>query len=251
MSLAQTIYGIETEPYNIYAAKQRWGIGQKMELPDGRIYRGTLNGTVALESGILCQALVEATFTGLAIQTAIAVGDTTIKLTQATTFLNEDEAVNGFVAVFTQNSANPPTVGQTFRIFGNTATASGTTTLTITLFPNIAVLEAVPVSNGAGNIVRNPYSQVLVCPTSTTQYAVGVSLVDVTGSYYCWLQTRGVCGLLVDDGAAFDPGTALAPPDSGDAGAAMNADGTARQIIGTAFSPGTTDTVGLCFLAID
>lgn len=251
MSLSKIIYGSEAEPYNIYATKQRWDIGQKMELPDGRIYRGTLNGSSALESSILCQALVEATFTGLAIQTALAVGDRTIKLTQATTFLNEDEAAGGFVAVFTQNSANPPTVGQVFRIFGNTASSGTSTTVTLSLDPNVSVLEAVPVSNGAGNIVRSPYSQVLVCPTSTTQYAVGVSLVDVTGDYYCWLQTRGVFGAIVDDVGAFDPGDALTPPDSGEAGQVMNTDGTARQIIGTALSPATVDTIGLGFLSID
>lgn len=250
MSLSKIIYGSETEPYNIYATKQRWDIGQKMELPDGRIYRGTLNGSSALESSILCQALVEASFTGLAIQTALAIGDRIIKLTQATTFLNEDEAAGGFVAVFTRQGGSTPLNGQTFRIFGNNASSATSTTVTLNLDPNASVLEAITTS-GKGNIVRSPYSQVLVCPTSTTQYAVGVSLVDVTGDYYCWLQTRGVFGAIVDDGGAFDPGDALTPPDSGDAGNVMNTDGTARQIIGTALSPGTIDTIGLGFLSID
>ena len=250
MSLPQTIYGIENEQYSTYAVKQRWDIGQKMELPDGRIFRGTLNGTTALTSAVLCQALVEASFSGLAIQTALVVGDRTIKLTQATSFLNEDEAVNGYVTVFTRQGADVPLNGQTFRIYGNNASSATSTTVTLSLNPNASVLEAITTS-GKGSIIRNPYSQVLVNPTTTTQYTVGVSTVDVTGSYYCWLQIRGVCGLIVDDGGAFDPGDGLSPPTSADEGATMNTDAGDRQVIGHALSPSGTDEAGLGFLSID
>lgn len=47
-------------------------------------------------------------------------------------------------------------------------------------------------------LVANPYRAVVATPTTRVAAAVGVSLFIVTANYYCWLQTRGPCPVVVD-----------------------------------------------------
>ncbi len=252
MSLPHTLRGTELEPYNTYSTAQRWIPGQRMELPDGRIYRGALEDGNGLESCNLTQSEVQATFVTLAIQTALVVGDTAIKLTNATTFLALNEAKGGYVSVWT--TGTPPVNGQTFRIWSNnkTVTSGGTTTATLQLWPGARVKEAVTVASGKGSIVINPWRNIVVAPASTaTGLYTGVTLVDVTASYYCWLQTRGVCGVVVDDGSTLDPGDVVAVGQALDTGAIENADAAEFQILGHAVNDAASDDIGFVFLLID
>ncbi len=248
MSLPHTINGIETEPYNTYSAKQNWTVGQRMSLPDGRMYRGTLNASIALESCILVQTEVEATFKNLAIQTALVVGDRSISLTQATTFLAVDEAKGGYVVVWL--AGPPPANIQTFRIWSNNVTASGSTTATLQLWPGSKVLEVISTS-GKGTIINNPWSKVVIAPASVaTEFTAGATVADFAADYYGWVQTRGMCSIKVDDGGTLDPGDSLTQGGT-DTGSVDNADPAALQLIGQAAGPAATDDVGFCMLTID
>ena len=250
MSLPHTIHGVETEPYNIYSTAQRWIPGQRMELPDGRIYRGALEAGNGLESCNMTEAEVEATFVTLAIQTALVAGDTAIKLTNATTFLALNEAKGGYVTVWL--AGPPPTNSQTFRIWSNNKTVSGgVTTATLVLWPGLKVKEAISTS-GKGSIALNPWRNIIVAPTTApTGFATGVTLVDVTASYYCWLQTRGVCGVVVDDGETLDPGDGITMNSTLDAGSIENQDPVASALLGHAINDGASDDIGFVFLLID
>ncbi len=226
----ETIYGIESEQYNTFVSAPRWDIGQKMETADGRVYRGTLNGGVALESNVLCQSKVDATMDALVLQTKASVGDRSIKLTNATTFLSLNEAKGGYVAIW--KDADPATEAQTFRIWSNNLTESGgVTTATLVLWPGLKVLEAVNISLGLGSIVINPFSQVIVCPAGATALPVGVSLVDVTADYYCWLQTRGICAVKADDSDTGTVGDRITVGTT-DAGSIKDGDQTVTTLVG-------------------
>ena len=198
----------------------------------------------------MTEAEVEATFVTLAIQTALVAGDTAIKLTNATTFLALNEAKGGYVTVWL--AGPPPTNSQTFRIWSNNLTESGgVTTATLQLWPGLKVKEAISTS-GKGSIALNPWRNIIVAPTTApTGFATGVTLVNVTASYYCWLQTRGVCGVVVDDGETLDPGDGITMNSTLDAGSIENQDPVASALLGHAINDGASDDIGFVFLLID
>ena len=247
----QTIYGIESEPYVISATAPRWDIGQRMELPDARIYRSIKNDSTGLESQVLVQGKVEATMDALAIQTSLAVGDRSIKLTNATTFLSLNEAKGGYVAVWTQVSAGAPTEAQQFRIWSNNLTESGgVTTATLVLWPGLKVLEVVTIASGVGSIIVNPYSEVVVAPAGVTAPVVGVTLVDVTASYYGWVQTNGVCAVKVDDSVTMVVGNKC-DPGTTDAGSIADTDSAVLTLVGFSLQAGIGDDNAFVYLGLD
>ena len=81
MSYPNVHFGNEGEQYNTYST-ERWPVGTRMMLQDGRTFQFAEAGAVALAAGVLCQSEVpDADHDTLAVAAAGAVGDKFVTIT--------------------------------------------------------------------------------------------------------------------------------------------------------------------------
>lgn len=202
MSFPNTIHGSDEEIFNTYAASvilpehsnERYGgRGQKLELPDGRLYRFGLAGGTELAAAKLAQNIAADTnLDTLAVQTQAAIGDTKILFTQATTFFTEDEARGGYIAV-----ESAAALGHCYRIKSHKATASGSTTCTANLADGVTVIETVETTEKVTPIYPIGHDAIIAPLTTPTGLLLGVNPVIIKTLEYGWFQTRGIGTVLV------------------------------------------------------
>ncbi len=208
MAFPNTVHGSEGQQY-LNSSTKGMPYGQRMELEDGRVFRHFLNGTSDLVSGFMSQAmLADAAFDDKAVQANAAIGATTISLTNGATTLVKDELENGYVLFYT--SGTPSTLLGAYSIEGNQIESAGTSTYEIYLEGDDGLFVAVTTSEKY-SVIHNLYYKTVVWANNAAPTArpAGASVRIVTASYYGFLQTRGVCHILCDDGAALDPGDTL------------------------------------------
>lgn len=102
------------------------------------------------------------------------------------------------------------------------------------------------------SVIKNPFRDIVVNPTTQAAMVVGVPLADVTANYYYWAQFRGICPLIVDDGETVVIGEPVGKPGTaGDAGACgvVANDGT-DCVWGTVVTVGATDEPALVNLLL-
>ena len=93
------------------------------------------------------------------------------------------------------------------------------------------------------DLVTNPYSKVIVNPTTATSAPVGGAITAVTAAQYGFILTKGVCPLLVDDQTVV-VGTNVAA--SNQAAGAVEPHTGVQAIVGIALTGGaTTDYVAV------
>ena len=243
--------GIQAAPYHTHS-NQRFPLGQVMELPDGRIYRYAENGAVALAAAKLCQTMaLGANFDTLAIQAARAVGTTTIPFTTSGSTVAENQFADGTVVV-EDVALN---LGEIYPVKSNTS-AADPATCTLTLHDGVTVLNALT-TTGKVTVRVNPWKQVIVVPTvAPSQMVVGVPQVIVGISAYGWLQTHGVCNVVVDATVtAWVIGQGVRPSEDDAGGAAfLDFDEAAQAdkgLIGFAIIAGTDLDFAPIFLRIE
>ena len=186
------VLGSHPDPYTTYP-NQRFPLGQVMELPDGRIYRFAEVGAAALAASKLCSGMaMTANFDTLAVQTATVVGDTTIKFTNGTTSLVENELAEG--TILQEDVAL--SLGSIYPIKSSTAGGSAAT-ITATLADGVTVQEAVSTS-GKVTVRVNPWKQVIIQGSPPLQLVTGIPQVVIGLTQYGWLQTHGVTNCLID-----------------------------------------------------
>ena len=196
----QTIWQAVTEA--------RHDLGTVGQLGDGREYvYACSRSSAALAAGKLCktnEASVD--FDAMAVNTAV-VGDTTLDITPVgTATYAQNELVGGYVIVEDDTGE-----GSYYRITSNPATTAATA-FTVGIEP-IRVAFAAGTTVG---VAPNLYSDVLLADANLTQLVAGVPNFEVpigsTNPQYFWLQTKGVCSLLVDETVtAFTVGAPLQP----------------------------------------
>lgn len=178
-------------PQDIFSTSSTQGtsLGAKATLGDGRAFRYALAGGTTLVPGKLQQASAEDTtnYQNLAAA-ATSIGD--VQLTFSTSTTVTANILAGGYALTTTSTG----VGYAYQIGGNTAT-SGATGLVVTL--NDPILVATTTST-RWDLVPNPFSSVVVNPTSATSAPVGAAVYPVTNAQYGWLQVQGACNLLAD-----------------------------------------------------
>lgn len=177
------------EIYKTYAtAKQR--LGTKLETPDGRVFRFSRAGAVALAPGKLHQAALPiANHLNCAVQAAAAIGATSVVVTFGATAGALNLYKDGYLAV---NDATGE--GHYYRVKSHAAIA-GSDNVRIYLYEDSPLKIALTTSSEV-TLVHNKYQDVLIHASPPTATLVGVALCDVTIAYYCWLQTRGPCNVL-------------------------------------------------------
>ena len=147
-----------------------------------------------------------------------------VVVTLGATAATAGQYTNGYMAIDTGSGH----LGYTYSILNNTA---GGSSGTITLYLGEPLVNAIATSDFV-SLVPNPYSAVIQNPTSATGTPVGVATVSGSASYYCWVQTRGICSALADATVAAQ-GQAVAPSTT-TAGAVTLAGTTTNYVVGQA-----------------
>lgn len=162
-------------------------IGELMHTNDGRAFRYAKVGATALVPGKLYQAAAEDTtnLQELTVTTPTA-GATSITTTTTVT-LTADALAGGFLTIVSATT----NAGQVMRIKGNTAATAAVTTIYLD-----DPVPYTPTGTVVIDCITNPYSGVIVAPTTETSSPVGAAVYKTTAAYYGWLQTHGPCPLV-------------------------------------------------------
>lgn len=242
------------------ARDPRWNIGDRVMLPDGRVFRyakaaGTMNPD--------CLAFKE---TGqdigyVALGAAQAIGDTEVTLTVAAAthgsggagIIAEDELRGGYILIF---DASGKSIGR--GIIGNLALAATGTSIVIYLDGSLPV--ALLATTDHAEVMASPYRDLLDGDDTQPKNRgwLGLPMSIATDGEYFWVQTWGPCWVAPDNGnsatylgntdhnlqavARFDGHAA--PHEYGDV------ENTQAQHIGFVLSRGSGSAQGLPFLML-
>lgn len=166
-------------------------LGQRAVTSDGRVFHYALVGAVATVAGSLYQASAPVANHLALTPSAAAVGATQVTLTLGATAAAANLYAEGFLQVDTT-----PGNGIMYGI-GSHPAISSSGSGTITLLPDESIQVALTTSSRVG-LIANPYSGIIVTPTTRTAVCVGVPLVAITAAAYGWIQTWGPCPLLIN-----------------------------------------------------
>lgn len=186
LSGAIQIFGSTTREVG---SSQLHAIGQLGITADGRRYRYTENGAVALVAGQLCIATdVTANHEDLAVNTA-AVGDKTVTVTLGATAVVANDYAGGYLNVIDETGQ-----GVNYLI-DQCPAADASASIVIGLHEPIvtAFADATTVT-----LYRNPYKEVIVSDGTQADMPVGVPNFAIPANEFGWLQTGGICSILVD-----------------------------------------------------
>mgnify|MGYP001584742380 FL=1 len=173
----------------VYTANQNGRVlGTRAVTPDGKVFRWALNGATAIEAGKLVQTMAEigssVHVNGLTIVNATVTGVTTITVTMATTPMAANIYADGDLVIDTSP-------GQTmYRIKSHQAADSGADA-EFTLYESDEIKNALTSGTTLVGFRRNPYTSVIITPTTVTGAVIGVTPINVPVSNYFWLQTWG------------------------------------------------------------
>lgn len=195
----------------IYEEKstQETELGRFIDFEDGRRFR-YCKAAASLPLGKLVQASAIDTDHDETVQTAygLSIGDKdnlSVLLSAAPT---ANEYADGWLVCNVGTG-----LGQIYRIKKNTAAYAP---CKVWLYDPIIVAVA---ATAELTLIKNKYLDVIAYPgDSITGPPVGVPLITITSGYYGWLQTRGYCVMIVDDGATVVVGNNVIPGNT-DAGA--------------------------------
>jgi len=203
---------------------------------DGRYFRYAYAGAVALVPGTLQQASAEVTGSQNLAVSAAAIGAVSITTTSTVTCSANDFA-GGWVIVTTT-----PGQGYQYQIGSHAAATAAAVTLNLVDPITVALTTASRI-----DLVANPYSKVVINPTTATSCAVGVAVAAVPINYYGWIQTRGVATVLADGALAV--GTQVVASNA-TAGAVEALTGV-QAIVGTAVTGVATTEYGAVNLLLN
>ena len=219
MSFPNRIYGDFGAEKVTNTTKKRT-LGTILELPDGREFKYVLNGGSEISSGKLASsaAMIGNHDNGLTTAAA-SVGDTTITVTLGATAATKDQYADGYI--YTNDGTGE---GQVYRIASNPA-ADGSATLAVTLASNDPVGVALDSTTKSGLAV-NPYSGIVVQPTSITNRCLGVTATTIAANAYGFVQTKGLASVLTQGTVVVGQPVRASGASNAGAAAALNRDGT-------------------------
>src|SRR3972149_2948980 len=160
-----------------YAANQNGRVlGTRAVTPDGRVFRWALAGGVAIEAGKLVQTMAEihssVFVNGLTVINATVTGVTTITVTMATTILAADTYKDGYMYIDTSP-------GQAmYRVKSHQAAASAADA-EFTLYESDEIKNALTSGTTLVGFKRNPYTSVLITPTTITGRVIGATPIKL------------------------------------------------------------------------
>ena len=168
-------------------------LGELTHGNDGRVFRFCKAGGTALVVGKLQSSEAEITGDQGLTAVAAAVGDLSIASTTTVT-ITADEYAEGWAII-----SVTPGVGLQYHISGHIAYTTAAPTLTLS---NSSAIQVALTTTSRFDLVHNPYSAVIVSPTTYTSGPVGVAVHPLVTLEYGWLQVGGVASILQDGATA-------------------------------------------------
>ena len=160
---------------------------------DGRRFRYTENGGVALVAARLCQSeLPGGNFDELAVQAAAAIGATAISITNGATTIAADDFLDGYM-----NIEDDAGEGHLFLLDTHLAEAAGNATVVMNLKPGYSLLVALTTATTV-SLVKNRFKDIVVHPSPPTAFLVGVAPRAVPLDNFCWIQVYGPASVLTE-----------------------------------------------------
>jgi len=250
MSFPSRIYGDFGAEKATSTTKKR-ALGTVLELPDGREFKYALAGGTALSSGkITSSALMIEHHNMDLVTAATAVDSSSITVTLEGTAATADQYADGYI--YTNDSTADEGEGQIYRIASNPA-ADSSATLEVTLAPNDKVKVALN-SDTLSGLAVNPYSGIVVSPTTVTNRTLGVPPTLIAANAYGFVQTKGLASVLVNGGVVAGQPLRVAGATAAGAVQLLNRDGSDEneQEIGVVHNVvAVTTDYCLAFLNID
>lgn len=226
---------------------QKYALGARWALDDGRVYHYARAGAAALVAGDLLQspnfggssATVQTDLT----PTAAAIGAINPSVTLSTDAATLNQYADGWCSVSDGSVAQG--FGTMYKIKGNDAAGAGASMVLHLERP----LTTAWTSSTRLSIMTNPYNLVVQAPVTTpTGFLMGVSNIAVDINYFCWLQTWGMCNVLVK--TALTMGTNVLM-DVSVAGASAVDDGAlVNTVVGRAGLVVATTDCGMIYLML-
>lgn len=217
---------------------QQHNLGERVVSNDGRAFRYSRTGAVALVAGTLQQSGAQVANHQNLTPSAAAIGATEITLTLGATAATANQYAGGY-AVITVT----PGQGYTYKIKSNPAISSAGSG-TIQLEDPIVVALT---TSSRVDLVLNPYSGVIINPATATGLPVGVAnIVSAIGSF-SWLTCAGIANVLAD--GAVTVGTNLVASNA-TAGAVEPLAGV-QASIGIAMNSISTTEYGAVFISLN
>ena len=248
MAFPQTImgkYGWE----KVETSSQKHVLGTRMILPDGRVYRYSEVGAADIAGGAVVQAPAgTAADDQDKLVAAVSAGSTTVTLSQSLT-ITKDKYKDGYMHINSGTGA-----GEVYRIKSNTAVSSATgCVLTLDEEDGLATALTAGSSNCEVGLSVNPYSNVIISPTTVTNVAIGVAPTLLTQEYFGWIQTWGPAAVLANAAGVIGQHVRVGGASTAGGTEDMDFDGSNEneQLIGVQMliAPAAAD-YGLIFLQI-
>ncbi len=234
------------------SATQKYPLGTRFAKNDGRVFRYTKAGATLIAGDLIQSAALQGALTTVQSDLTPAVAAAgALEVTAAikTTEQPKDTFKDGWMAVTDGDAANA--MGDLYLIKSHPLSA---TNIVLTLHEPLK--RAITVTSRLG-LLGNIYKDVIQAPITTpTGCIVGVCPTVVTDNYYFWLQTWGICNVLVLNALAAGLAVARDKTAAGSAGAYEDIDtaGTAGadipEIIGMSGWTVDTSDSGFVFLTI-
>lgn len=164
-------------------------LGAKFMDQNGNAYRRCLVGASALVPGTLVQAPAEITNHQNLTPAAASIGATQVTVTLGATAATANQYAQGWLV-----GTVTPGQGYRYSIASHPA-ASSSASLIITLSDPLVVALT---TSSRLDMVLNPYSGVIINPTTASSVPVGVAVYAAAAGTYSWIQTGGIAALLAD-----------------------------------------------------
>lgn len=173
------------------SADQKFPLGYKLKLVDGRIFRYCKNGVGALAAGKTVQSVIVATERDASVNggAIVASGATSFTITSVG-IITENQFAEGFAHIPLGDG-----LGLQYKIKSNTAVGAGEE-CTITLYDPIVTALAATTDV---ILSSSPYKDVILAADDLS-FIPGVPTIPVTANYYFWCQSGGV-GMLLHNGS--------------------------------------------------
>lgn len=164
------------------SSSQLHNIGEIAYSNDGRAFRYVKAGGTALVAGKLQQSPAEDTTNFQNLTAAVnSVGDTSVTTTSTVT-LTANQLAGGFLVIESATTG----AGFTYKIKSHAAATAAVVTFNLSDPIVVATTGTVNI-----DVHPNPYSGVIVTPTTTTSAPVGFAVYNITAAYYGWICSHG------------------------------------------------------------
>lgn len=173
--------------YEVSATKLHT-LGAIRETEDGRRFRYGKAGAVMVAGGSTQAAAATAAHVGQ-VQTsgaANAAGSTNVTVYVGATAVTDNQYDDGYLVVYRAGSG---TAGLYYPISSHTTTATGSTTITVTLKEP---LQVATYTDDYFSLFCNPWSAVAI-GTDVAVFPTGMAMAAATSGQYLWFQTGGFC----------------------------------------------------------